>query len=292
MMELLLLYKWTLLAALLTGPMLAFIGAQLAARDQAMQALVLSQASALGVVLGLAILFSMGHATGEAHEGIDLLPTLSAIGFGTLAFALLEKVVSKTAPSRNSYYVTAFASFLALTFLVTSITPQLESHMASVYFGDLAVASESESKLAALVSALVLLGLARCWRVFTDNSFNLAMFGQVATSRRRSEFLFLMMALIAIGLSIQLMGLLFTLSCLFIPTALLARARADLKRHTLEIAAASLLACTAGFLVSLRYSVLPTVPCIVVGLLLVGILMRTPAALRAWLASRTRSDRF
>lgn len=286
MMELIGLYAWTLLAGVLMAPALALIGAQLSARDQAMQSLVLSQASALGVVLGLAIGFVLGresgHDLGHTIGGTDaLLPTLGAVVCGSLAFGLLDRFVPKTVPSRNSHYVTAFVALMALTFLVTSLTPQLESHMSTVYFGDLAVATEREAMTAAALGALSLGLMVFFWRSITDDSFQLSLFGTLKrrSFHRATPWLFLTTALVTVGVSIQILGLLFSVSCLFVPTALLARRGSSLLRHGWEIAVASVIAATGGILLSLGFTQLPSVPSVVVFLIATSLIVR-------WIRSR------
>jgi zinc/manganese transport system permease protein len=290
MIELLGLYGWTLAAALTMAPALALIGAQLTARDQAIQVLVQSQASALGVVGGLALLITMGvdphsdFALGPESSRVGLLaglvfagPLFGAIGFGALAFLGLERMIPNGVPSRSSYYVAAFSFLLAATFLITSLTPKLESHMATLYFGDLAVISQFESILAFVVGGIVTTLTALSWRSISDNSFQLALFGSIRRSPLGSSHqkMFLILTIVTIGFSIQTLGLLFTLSSLFIPTTLLARRGAGLIRHGFEVALIACAAADLGLILSLSFTSLPTAPCVVLCLVLLSFLLRT-----------------
>jgi ABC-type Mn2+/Zn2+ transport system permease subunit len=94
----------------------------------------------------------------------------------------------------------------------------------------------------------------------------MAMFGQ-SDSRPALRWLFLVMTLVTIGFSIQILGLLFTLGSLFIPTTGLARKGVHLKQHTIEVAMSAAIGSALGLLISLRFTDLPTVPCIALALL-------------------------
>jgi hypothetical protein len=70
---------------------------------------------------------------------------------------------------------------------------------------------------------------------------------------------------------VQVVGLLDTVACLFVPTALASRSRRPgLRRHLVTCAAVAGLGSGGGFLVSLDLASLPTVPVIVALLLVLG----------------------
>jgi ABC-type Mn2+/Zn2+ transport system permease subunit len=92
-----------------------------------------------------------------------------------------------------------------------------------------------------------------------------------------SGVLFNVIAVILLSYSVQTLGFLFTISMLFLPTTLLAHLRVPgLKKHFLLSVLLSSLSAAAGFILSLRFTQIPTVPTIIIlqfalGLLVLGL---------------------
>jgi zinc/manganese transport system permease protein len=267
-------YLWTILAGMVAAAGLALIGAQLASREQGVQALVVSQASSLGVVVGIGVLHVLFGEQDNDHIGI--LPLATALVFGSGAFLAGEKFIRADWPARNSYAVALFALLLSLKYLVTSLVPSLESHLAASFFGDLAVVSDPEAQWLFLLGTAVLLLLAFSWKKISMQSFEIAIFGRISGGRiaRRTSLSFLVIALGMICLSIQYLGLLFTLASLFLPTLILSGSARNLNVYTFAVVGLAVLGSLTGFLASLWHGQMPTVPAIAVAYVILGIFFR------------------
>ncbi len=283
LIHLLNIYKWTLLTTPLLALALALVGMHLMARGQSLQTLVVSQGSSLGVLLGIA-LNVLWHSHGAGHDyGHDsthghghaslgysselesgLWPLLFGLIVAGLSYLWSEKLRWRQNPSlAPASLLMAFALLMALSHVTASLSPHLETHMSAIYFGDLATLSDREALSAGLLSFLSLGALFYWRRLWLRQSFNLAVLGPSQTP----SWSFTLLALLLISLSIQYLGLLFTLGGLFIAPSLLAR-RQDLTHqgYQLRLTLATLLGSTSGFLASLLWPTLPTAPAVVLGL--------------------------
>jgi ABC-type Mn2+/Zn2+ transport system permease subunit len=272
MIEFLLLYKWAWMAAMFGGAALALIGAHMAARNQAVQTLVISQGASLGVVIALA--FTHMHGL-EAERALAFWPSLIGLATAALMYVFCETAIPKRWPSRNTYFVSIFAILLAITDLVISLVPSLESHMVSSFFGDISVASNFEAQLIALMGLGALVFTMGTWNGIVKNSFEQVIFRQTHQSAadRRRQFLFLAVTLIIITACVQFLGLLFTLSCLFIPPMILSRAQCHLRGLATKIVIASMTGVTVGLGLSLWNGKLPTSPTLTLALLLISLML-------------------
>ncbi|MBY0371941.1 metal ABC transporter permease [bacterium] len=265
MLELISLYGWTIVAGCLASPTLALIGTQLAARDRAMQTLCVSQGALVGVLLGLGL-----------FQPFDI-PVLTSVGpmalalfFSGTTFLLTDKWVASRAASKNTLFAVLFVGLLSCGYLISSIFPALENHLAQVYFGDLATLTEGDSQRAIFLSLIALFFIQRNWMGFSNESFEWALFGcPPSTNSASSRWGFRLLSLLTLSVSVQYVGFLFTVSMLFVPTGLLSLSRrCGLKRHLVSSAILAVLSSGLGFLVSLRFTRMPTVPTIVAALIL------------------------
>lgn len=266
MIELLILYKWSLIAALFGGTALALIGAQMAARNQSVQTLVISQGASLGVVIALALTHSHGS---EAESALAFWPTLIGLAVAAGMYLFCETAIPKRWPSRNTYFVSVFAILLAITNLIISLVPSLESHMVASFFGDISVASNKEAQLIALIGFGARMFMYNSWTGIVKNSFDQVIFRQPhQTSKDKiREKIFLFATLTVITACVQFLGLLFTLSCLFIPAMILSRAQTQLGGLTKKIETVAVIGVAGGLALSLWHGKLPTSPTMTVTLL-------------------------
>lgn len=259
------LYGLTLFASLFLAGGLSLLGTQLAAKDRAMQTLCMGQGAMLGVLLGLGLsqtLFSSLHSD-------DYLPLLFAIAAAALSFFISESLVAKKLASSNTHFTSFFAALLSGGYLVSSLFPALENHMAQKYFGDLATLGGNESKVAlgmgiGLIAIFLLFG-----RKFSEHSFEM----MIAGKTRRSFALHPLdlLTIVAICTCVQTVGYLFTIACLFIPTAFASRTlTAGLRKHFAFCLILSSLATGFGFALSLVETNLPTVPTIIACMIVFG----------------------
>jgi ABC-type Mn2+/Zn2+ transport system permease subunit len=131
--------------------------------------------------------------------------------------------------------------------------------MSQKYFGDLAVITDDTAWVAtflAIFGGTVLIAKARS---LTRSTFFYSALGYRGVSARE-QLPLLAFTLALIAFSTQAMGLLFTISALFVPTTLLARAAGGYKTHLIACGGVGLLASVGGFVLSLAGPELPTVP--------------------------------
>lgn len=258
---------------------LSLLGAQLAALDRAMQALCMGQGAMLGVLLGLGLLQTWFH---EVAFGAAL-PLGAAIVSGALTFFLSELLVARRLASSNTYFASLFALLLSGAYLISAMFPALENHMSQKYFGDLATMSPGESIAALALGSALLLGLGIWRRTFTRHSFERTITGPGArASGLRFRFSLLdAISLVALCFCAQTVGYLFTIACLFIPTAAASRfLKAGLNRHLAFCVGLAGTAAGAGFLLSLNATRLPTVPTIIALMAALGVLSSLLPALQ------------
>lgn len=259
-LELLQIYKWSIPASVLMAAALSLVGAQWTAREKSAQIFVLGQGSSLGIVLGLVCNILLG-------TDFHWLSLLLGLTLGWLTLVLSDMAIEKKS-DRNHIYLTLFVFFLALTYLMTALTPSLESHMASAYFGDLAVMSDSTGKIS-LAAALLFTGFVlKNWRDLTRISFELVNHSWIHRSWKNR--LFDVGTLLLTTLAIQGMGYLFTIGSLFIATSFASQRSRNLKIYTFKILLISTVGCLLGFSFSLLSTNLPTVPCVLIGQIVIG----------------------
>ncbi len=264
-LELLSIYKWSIPAAVLMAGVLALVGAQWTAREKSAQIFVLGQGASLGIVIGLIINLLLGT---DIH-GLNLFFGLS-LGWITLLFSDL---LIQTRSSRNHIYLTLFIFFLALTYLLSYVTPALETHIASSYFGDLVVMSD-QAAIGSLIAGL-LFGTFTLyhWRRLSLISFQMA--NQSLITQGLSNRIFDLGTLLITTMSIQSMGYLYTMGSLFIATSFAASRSRNLHSFVTKVVVISFAGSALGFMVSLLSTSLPTVPCVILGQLLMGTIFYT-----------------
>lgn len=279
MIELFSLYRSAWLAAMFGGAALALIGAHMSARNQSVQTLVMSQGASLGVVIALALTHAHGA---DAESALAFWPTLIGLATAAAMYVFCDVAIPKRWPSRNTYFIAIFAILLAVTDLVISLVPSLESHMASAFFGDISVASNSEARTIYLMGLAATSYLFHSWKGLVKNSFDQVIFRQPHqnSSDKARQFAFLSVALVVITACVQFLGLLFTLSCLFIPGMILSRAHRNLRGLATGLVLATYTGVTAGLALSLWHGHLPTSPAMTVTLLVFSLLFGLFARVR------------
>lgn len=256
MLALISIFWLSILAATVLGSGLALLGAQLAARDRAMQTMCVGQGAMLGVLVGVGLCqFFHLPAAGEAS-----VPFVLALLSAAVTYWVSERAASRKAASSNTHFAALFAALLAGGNLVSAVFPALENHMAQKYFGDLATMSEGAAATALAVGAVLLGVLGFFSRVVTRDSFAVAILG---SRRTQTQIVFAIGTLVTLCFSVQVVGFLFTASSLFLPTSILSFGRkSGLRSHLASCANTAAFACCGGFAVSLCLTRLPTVPTI------------------------------
>ncbi len=263
MSSLLAIYALPLAAGSCFAVGLSILGGHLAARDKAMQTLCIGQAATLGILFGIGLI----HGVMETESSLHYSPVVIGFLFSLMAYSFGEWTVRKVTTSRNSYFAAIFVSLLAATSLLSVVLPGLENHLSQVFFGDLATLSDRDSLVMLVASLLTLAFLLIFAKKFTNGSFETAIFGYESGGARG----FNLFALFVIALSVQFLGFLFTASCLFLPTTLLREGTGkELNRHFITCALIAGSSAALGFLLSLNWERLPTVPVIVAVMIVLG----------------------
>jgi zinc/manganese transport system permease protein len=263
LLELLAIYKWTLPASILMAMALALIGAQWTAREKSTQIFVLGQGTSLGIVLGLALNVFLD----SDHHYYSLLFGFS-LGWVVL---LITDILFEKKSNRHHAYLALFVLFLSLTYLITSVVPSLESHMAAAYFGDLAVMSNESAQVCGVAALVAVIWLLRSWGSLTMSSFQVV--NQSLINKIGSEKIFDLATLLLTALAVQSMGYLFTLGSLFISTSFASVRSKDLRQFVSHLVLISTLGTALGFTISLTSTFIPTVPAVMLGQFLVGALL-------------------
>lgn len=255
MIELLQLYALTIVAGIVLAPALAALGCQLAARDRSVQTLCVAQGATLGVLLGIGLL----HYSAVEEVTVHYSTLLSGFLVASLCFFAADRLVKGRLSSRNSYFTALFVSLLAASSLIAAVFPALESHLAQVFFGDLATLTDRDSAITLAVAIISCSVLLWQWNHMTDDSFTLMILGVPC-----SERYFNLLSLLLLCFSVQFVGFLFTAAALFLPTTLLSfRRDVRLRQHLIFCMVGAGTSVLLGFSLSLVYTHLPTVPTIV-----------------------------
>lgn len=268
MTELLTLYWPTLLAAAAAAAALSLVGAFVLTRHAGVQTLALSQGAGFGVSLGLIVSQLWGHG----HLQHTALPLVTGLLAAALSFAATERAARRS-HSPTGVYIASFALLWSATQWLTGYFPVIESHATSIYFGDIVTLTREESFFFLALGLGTLLYLAATWRRQAERAFLASILNEPLLLRRGADLGFYAATLLLLSLAVQLLGLLFTLSCLFLPTALYSYSRRPgARRHLWRVSVAAATAALAGFLLSLANDRFLTTPTIA---LLLGLLPAT-----------------
>lgn len=269
MIALLEIYWLNILLGTATASVLAVYGAHVVARGRAVESLAIGQSATVGVLLG-AWLTGGGHESGWAHL---ICPT-----FGVLIALCSQRAVAhmqgKFISAPSAPFVCLFVLMLAAAYLLTSVLPGLESHLAQAFFGDLVTLSGLELGLTATVMILSAILFFLFSKDFLLGSFMCVVFADNANSLRKADRIFELVTLSLIAVSIFTLGLLFTLAALLLPTTILVALGSEkmsFRNHFIGIAISASLGALLGFIASLHWDRLPTVPTIVIMIFIIGI---------------------
>lgn len=285
MSDLLLMYWPAILAATVTGAALACLGAFLVTRQVAVQTLAVGQGASLGLLIGLVVVsFGIVH---DEHLEHTIWPLFLGVAGGALT-SFCSTWAARRAASKAGVFVASFALLWALSQLLTGFFPTVASHASSLYFGDIVTLGQGEALLFITLSSLALVYFGTHWRKLSDRAFLLALQDEAPPPHGRAEWLFFLVSIALLCLSIELLGLLFTLASLFLPTMVLVRGGAPgVGRHLALTTLCGGLAALGGFVLSLAEPRLLTSPSIAVLLFLVPLaLSAVRGALFAGLGKR------
>lgn len=275
------LYIWSLLGAVVTAPALALIGAQVLARDWSLRALVVSQASSTGILIGLAAnLWLSAGSDAFAH----IIVLTSSLLFSLFVAWLFYRYETQH-PMSPAYALGGFAGLMTLSTVIAAAAPGVEAGMTAIYAGDIATTSNLESRLNLVVS---LAALAWLWRHFSGltaaafeaSALSLSVPSSLLSHSKSyvSQPLFAFVAVAVLVVALQGFGFVFVIGSLFV-TCATARSRGlSLKHYQWRVAGAATLGSAAGFFASLALTAMqvdcPTTPAVLVGQFLAAIALR------------------
>lgn len=270
-------YSLAILGSSVFAALLAVLGSHLAARDRSMQSLCVSQGATAGTLLGIGLFQHLG----EHDYGNQVYPLFFAFVGSIGTYWVSESILGLKASSRNTYFASIFAFLLSSSFLLSSIFPALEGHMAQRYFGDLATISDLE---ALIVLAMGVFGLGLFigkWKSFSKGSFESAILGREV---HRGSYFFGFLSIVILALSVQVLGFLFTVCCLYLPTSFGSKGvKPGLWFHFLFCTLVAALGTALGFTLSLMIGSVPTVPSIVTVMAVLGLLSTSLGSLIGFL---------
>lgn len=268
MAEMIVLYRSTIIAGAVMAAALALLGIQLAARDRAMQTVCVGQGASVGVILGMGVL----HWFDLHHTLVSLLPFLTGLGISVLTYLVSDRLVARRMASRNTVFAFIFSVLVAMVHLMGSLFPGLEMHLTQIYFGDLATLTEQDSHVATALGLIAICFFLAGQKPITLFSFDSHLVGEGRVLTRANFFnrAFPWVAIALVCLSVQFLGFLFTTAALFVPTAMLSFFPSKgLRRHVYLSFASASTAALVGFVVSLKFTRLPTVPTVVAALFVI-----------------------
>jgi len=265
MFEIFSIFGSSILAAIMIAACLSFVGPLMVARGNGTHVLAVGQGASLGVMTGILIL-------GTDHEAPltgALIPWISGLGFALLTFYGLE-VFGKGRKANFVFHLSAFSLLSAMGGIMKGIFPRIESHVTNLFLGDVVTIPHQAALGYSLFGFILLAILFLKARSLLDRSF------EIEILKSKSPIFtdaFLGITLLLVTLSVLNFGLLFTLSCLFIPTAILSGIYNRGAFFHLSISSGiGALGAGTGFLVSLSWDTLGTSSAIVIStLFLAGI---------------------
>lgn len=259
MSELFLLYWPTIFAAALAAAALSAAGALLVTRQAGVQALPVSQAAGFGVSAGLLLAHTL---LDDGHIEHTVVPLVCGLGAAALGYVATSWIARRSI-SKAVIHLGAFALFWSFTQLLSGFFPVIESHSSALFFGDVVTLTAGESYFFVALAGSAALYLALTWKAQAYRAF----LHSILEEPRRSaaDYGFYFISLLLLCFSVQLLGLLFTFSALFLPTALYSFSpRTGAGRHLWRSALSAFLAAGLGFLASLAEPRLLTTPLIAV----------------------------
>ncbi|OED44041.1 hypothetical protein AB833_02410 [Chromatiales bacterium (ex Bugula neritina AB1)] len=259
MIDLLALYTGAVYSGLLCAAALALLGCHLASRDQSLQSLVVSQAATVGVLLGVVLMIG-GHTDISGSP----VPLVTGVITATLFYFFGEKLTLGKRSSKTNIYLALFILLLAISYWLISYFPALESHMSQAFFGDIVTLTGNTLWFTSSVSGAALLSLAVWWKPITNHSFIISVLGARQLRNQFYLHLFRVITLLLISTSIYAMGLLFSIAFLLLPTVIFSFSRTpSIRLHLCLVSLTAAASFAAGFILSLYFDRISTVPTIV-----------------------------
>jgi ABC-type Mn2+/Zn2+ transport system permease subunit len=212
------LFRWSWLSAVLIAILLAQIGVVVVARDQIFLGAAISQASTLGIALALGLGGWLGGRAAALAEG-DVFPAVLAVAFSMLAaLATAGGGGRRGLASREAMTGWVFLGSSSLAILIVAHSPHGLEEIHKLLFSTLVAATWQDAAIFAALSsataAIVIFARSRLLLFTLDP----AMADAVGLRTRVWSFGAYAWLGLAVGLSLETSGLLYTFGCLVLPS--------------------------------------------------------------------------
>lgn len=255
------LFGLTIVCGTLLAGLLAWVGAHMVARGQTLQSICVSQGAQCGVSFTLLVAAWRDQGELQAWQGF-LGSLVGSVAIGVLG----SKASVKDPATKSGLLLSLWLVLISINALFVSVHPAMSSHQSKAFSGDLVSITEIQGWVGILWA---ILGLSLIWRYQSD-WLNITFEKSVLNKKIKDGKLEALIFLGTLVFSTWLMGFLFTSACLIIPTSLSSfMSNTNAKRHFLVCLAGSFLAVPIGFILSLKFGQIPTVPAIVLCLVLI-----------------------
>lgn len=238
---------------------LALLGAQNVSSRKSANILVVIQGAALGGLLQMAFFSESANWS------------FVAALVGAVFAALIASTLSRRHSDSTGLNLSLYALGMALMSSLVAVSPRLESHFSSRIFGDIAWLTSEQCIALLVIYVFIVILIFLNWRRWTLFNFNTSVLDFAAAEKQP---LFIATTILALALSAQAVGILFSLGSFFIPTVFCRNQKDGLTKHTVKITLASSLGSFAGFLFSLSYPQLPTTAGLVLGISIASMILR------------------
>lgn len=257
MLELLQIYWPTIAISILCASSLSIFGGHILARREGLSIFSLSQ------IISTSILLSMLIVT---HESLQLVITV----FLALLFACALKLLEQKAKLRHdTLHLSTFIFFMAINYAISSYFPNLEAHLAKSFFGDVVTLSGARLIILSSVMLTSVMGFVYFHKEIFNQTFDMAL----ATSTVKDFSFYKSIQLIVLTICIFNLGLLFTLTFVFLPSAITKLTSTSLRSHYRQCIVVSIMGVTIGMLTSLAFDRVATVPAITIATVLFGLIL-------------------
>lgn len=236
-----LIFYWpNLLAGIFIAAGLGLVGFHILARNQALEAFVLGQEIQTSIIL---IAFALMGAGAHSDHGLHVESVFS-LGLAFCLHLAFLKFASRWNSLRMEIAVVYIFMLTAANNLLMSLSPLIEGHMVASLLGDIATASAKEAHMLVLTSALLIgLFLFRS-RSFLNETIEIALFDKKPKGLVLTAILTIFM-----GVSVHILGLLFTISMLLVaPLALNILGKSSYRASQIFLVAVNTLSVALGFL--------------------------------------------
>jgi zinc transport system permease protein len=224
-----------LIAGLIVGIISPMIGIFLVLRRYSLITDTLSHVSLAGIALGLLL---------------KVNPVLTAVGTTTVASVIIEKLRM----SKKVYGESALAMFLsgslALAVVLLSIANGFNSGLFNYLFGSILTVKESELITVSVLGAVVMIILSLVFKELVFISFDEETAAASGIAVKKLNTLFVILAAVAISLSIPIVGVLLISALVVIPVTTALQLKLDFGKTLLAAELFSVISVVLGIILS------------------------------------------